>query len=38
MVTLDGRSSPDQTGAQLSQGLSVKLQTGQSVLITVQKR
>ena len=37
-VRLDGRKRPDQTGAQLSQGLSVKLQAGQSVLIEVQKR
>jgi len=37
-VRLDGRLSPDQTGAQLSEGISVKLQAGQSVLIKVQKR
>ena len=37
-VTLDGRKRPDRTGAQLSQGLPVKLQAGQSVLIEVRKR
>jgi hypothetical protein len=37
-VTLDGDRQPDHAGAQLAQGLPVKLKAGESVLIAVRKR